>query len=76
MVKYIIKRLLTSVLILLGVSLIIYCLVRFMPTSYAEAKALELVNKSNGAVTYEEAYAKYAGYYAKWILGYRTERSS
>ena len=63
MVKYIIKRILTSVLILLGVSLIIYCLVRFMPTSYAETKALELVNKSNGAVTYEEAYAKYAEYY-------------
>ena len=63
MVKYIIKRILKSVLILLGVSLIIYCLVRFMPTSYAETKALELVNKSNGAVTYEEAYAKYAEYY-------------
>ena len=34
MFKYIVKRLLISIIILLGVSLIIYTLVRMMPTDY------------------------------------------
>lgn len=38
MVKYIIKRILLSILILLGVSVIIYTLVRLMPTDYLEEK--------------------------------------
>ena len=36
MVKYIIKRLLLSVLILIGVSIIIYALARMMPTDYVD----------------------------------------
>ena len=38
MVKYIIKRILLSILILFGVSVIIYTLVRLMPTDYLETK--------------------------------------
>ena len=38
MLKYILKRLALSVLILLGVSLIIYILIRCMPTSFIENK--------------------------------------
>lgn len=38
MLKYIVKRLLLSILILFGVSLIIYFLVRMMPMSYLDTK--------------------------------------
>lgn len=41
MVKYIVKRLLLAILILLGVSLIIYALVRLMPVDYLETKYAE-----------------------------------
>ena len=41
MLKYILKRLGLSVLILLGVSVIIYALIRSMPTDYVTAKVLE-----------------------------------
>ncbi len=47
MVKYIIKRILLSIVILLGVSLILYILVRLMPTDYLETKyAEQLKNKT------------------------------
>mgnify|MGYP003485693116 CR=1 FL=1 len=36
MVKYIIKRLLISILILFGVSIVIYGLVRAMPTDFVD----------------------------------------
>ncbi|MBE7077217.1 MAG: ABC transporter permease [Clostridiales bacterium] len=42
MVKYILKRLGASILILLGVSLILYALLRCMPTDYVEQKILAL----------------------------------
>ena len=38
MLKYIIKRLLISILVLLGVSIIIYTMVRLMPNDYVELK--------------------------------------
>ena len=38
MFKYIVKRLLISIVILLGVSLIIYTLVRLLPVDYIERK--------------------------------------
>lgn len=41
MVKYIVKRILLSILILLGVSLIIYVLVRLMPADFLETKYAE-----------------------------------
>ena len=36
MIKYIVKRLLLSILILFGVSVIIYSLARMMPTDYVD----------------------------------------
>lgn len=44
MVKYIIKRLLLSAVILLFVAFIIYCIMRSLPTSYVEAIARERAN--------------------------------
>lgn len=48
MFKYIIKRLLISILILFGVSLIIYTLVRMMPNDYIDKKFATQI--STGAV--------------------------
>ncbi len=52
MLKYILKRLGMSVLILLGVSLIIYVLIRCMPVSYIDSKIAEM--SMNGATIPEE----------------------
>ena len=38
MVKYILKRLFISVFVLIGVSIILYTLVRMMPTDYIDLK--------------------------------------
>ena len=38
MLKYIVKRLAISILILFGVSIIIYTMVRLMPTDYVDTK--------------------------------------
>ena len=45
MVKYIIKRILYSILILFVVSMLIYGLVRLMPNNYVENKLLPLLNQ-------------------------------
>ncbi len=55
MLKYIIKRLLLSILILLGVSLIIYILIRCMPVSFIDDKIAQL--SQNGATIPEETVA-------------------
>ena len=52
MLKYILKRLGMSLLILLGVSLIIYVLIRSMPVSYIDSKIAEM--SMNGATIPEE----------------------
>ena len=52
MLKYIIKRLALAVLILLGVSLIIYVLIRCMPVSFIEGKIAEM--NQGGATIPEE----------------------
>ena len=52
MLKYILKRIGLSVLILLGVSLIIYVLIRCMPVSYIDSKIAEM--SMNGATIPEE----------------------
>ena len=52
MLKYILKRLGLAVLILLGVSLIIYVLVRCMPVSFIEGKIAEM--NQGGATIPEE----------------------
>lgn len=54
MVKYIFKRILLSILILLGVSVILYGLLRCMPLNYVEQKFF-----SNGNLNMEDHYEKY-----------------
>lgn len=52
MIKYILKRLGLSIIILLGVSLIIYFLVRLMPTDYLENKFSSQLRE--GTMTHEK----------------------
>lgn len=52
MFKYIIKRILISILILLGVSFVLYALLRCMPTDFVEQKILNLYQA--GATTSDE----------------------
>jgi peptide/nickel transport system permease protein len=47
MVKYILKRLGMAVFVLLGVSLIIYFLIRLMPVSFIENKVAEMKNSNS-----------------------------
>lgn len=63
MVKYIIKRLLLSIVILLGVSLILYCLVRLMPVNYLEQKLAANLGSSGGDISYEEKLKEMMAYY-------------
>ncbi|MBO5240059.1 MAG: ABC transporter permease [Clostridia bacterium] len=57
MFKYILKRIGISLLILLGVSFILYVLLRCMPTDFVELKVLNLTQTSNTGVT-DELIAK------------------
>ncbi|MBR4237452.1 ABC transporter permease [bacterium] len=52
MFKYIIKRILISILILVGVSFVLYALLRCMPTDFVEQKILNLYQA--GATTSDE----------------------
>lgn len=52
MLKYIIKRLGISVIVLFGVSVIIYSLVRMMPNDYVDNKWSSQLQ--NGAITYDD----------------------
>ncbi len=63
MVKYIVKRILLSIIILLGVSLIIYILVRLMPADYLETKYSQQL--AQGTITQEQVdqFKKDAGLY-------------
>ena len=49
MLKYIIKRLLISLLILVGVSIILYFLVRLMPVNYIENQYYATHGQSNSS---------------------------
>ena len=60
MAKYIIKRILLAILILFGVSLILYILVRCMPMNYIESKFLTL-KQTNGLS--DEDYANLLALY-------------
>ena len=53
MKKFIIKRLLISVVLLFFVSLIIYTIMRLMPTSYVESQAMALATRP-GSKSYQE----------------------
>ncbi|MCH5351352.1 MAG: ABC transporter permease [Clostridiales bacterium] len=52
MFKYIVKRLLISIVILIGVSLIVYTLVRMMPMNYVQTKYAGQI--ANGSVQQED----------------------
>ncbi len=52
MLKYILKRIGTSILILLGVSFLLYALLRLLPTSYVDMKIQNLA--TSGATVTEE----------------------
>ncbi|MBQ9749004.1 MAG: ABC transporter permease [Clostridia bacterium] len=70
MLKYIFKRLLLSVLILLGVSLILFVLIQNMPSSFAENKINEM--NAGGAIvdqaTKDAIMEMYDMSYGEWLL--------
>ncbi len=61
MVKYIAKRIAYSILILLGVSLIIYCLIRLMPVDFIQSK-INAINQGGATVSEETVAAMYQMY--------------
>ncbi len=63
MVKYVIKRILLSVLILLGVSMILYFLVRMMPMDYLETKLAASMGSSGNDTSFEERLLEMKKYY-------------
>ncbi len=63
MVKYCIKRILLALLILLGVSVILYFLVRLMPMSYLEQKLAASLGSSGGDISYEQKLQEMKEYY-------------
>lgn len=69
MLKYILKRLLLSVLILLGVSLILFVLIQNMPSSFAENKINEM--NAGGAIvdqaTKDAIMEMYDMSYGEWL---------
>ena len=69
MLKYIVKRLLLSVLILLGVSLILFTLIQNMPSSFAENKINEM--NAGGAIvdqaTKDAIMEMYDMSYGEWL---------
>ncbi len=73
MVKYVIKRLLLSILILVGVSIIIYVLIRLMPMDYVDQKFQSQL--AQGTVKKEDLEAIKDGYglqvhYKDYAMGY------
>lgn len=63
MVKYCIKRILLALLILLGVSVILYFLVRLMPMSYLEQKLAASLGSAGGDISYEQKLQEMKEYY-------------
>ena len=63
MVKYVIKRILLSVLILLGVSLLLYSIVRLMPVNYLENKLAASLGSGGSDIEYEARLAEMMKYY-------------
>ena len=61
MLKYIAKRLLYAILILLGVSMIIYFLIRLMPVDFIQDK-INAINQGGATVSEETQKAMYAMY--------------
>ena len=61
MFKYILKRLVMSLFILLGVSMIIYFLIRLMPVDFIQVK-INAINQGGATVSEETVNAMYAMY--------------
>ena len=61
MLKYIAKRLLYAILILLGVSMIIYFLIRLMPVDFIQSK-IDAMNQGGATVPQETVQARYEMY--------------
>ncbi len=61
MVKYIAKRIAYSILILLGVSMIIYFLIRLMPVDFIQSK-INAINQGGATVSEETVNAMYQMY--------------
>lgn len=61
MVKYIIKRIALSILILIGVSIIIYALIRCMPVSYIETR-IATMNQGGATIPEETVNSMYEMY--------------
>ena len=59
--KYIAKRILYSIFILLGVSLIIYFLIRLMPVDFIQDK-INAINQGGATVSEETVQAMYEMY--------------
>ena len=62
MFKYIVKRIIISILMLIGVSIILYVLLRCMPTDYVENRIVQLTQNSNEGVSEELVRLLYATY--------------
>ena len=61
MIMYIVKRLGLALVILLGVSMIIYFLIRLMPVDFIQDK-INAINQGGATVTEETVQAMYAMY--------------
>ncbi len=70
MLKYCVKRLLLSLLILLGVSLILYTLVRLMPTDYVRNTAISLAGSQGNADEIEKTMRAQLGLDGTILEGY------
>lgn len=71
MFKYIVKRLLLSILILLGISIILYILIRLMPDDFV-SKQIQNIVAGGSEVTQEMIDALYEAYglNGTWAEGY------
>ena len=71
MLKYILKRVLISIVILLFVMFIIYALMSSLPQGYVETRAMELVTKPGNTKTFEQLVTEMKARYGmdRGILG-------
>ena len=71
MFKYIVKRLLLSILILFGISIILYVLIRLMPSDYVSNQVNKIVAGGNQVTEEVIAALKEAyGLDGTWAEGY------
>ena len=70
MLKYCIKRLLLSLLILFGVSIILYTLIWFMPVSYIKSQAIAIAGSSGNVAEIEAKFKEALGMNGTMLEGY------